>query len=214
MSRLTVHGRETSSNVQTVVWAAAELGLDFERLDVGGPFGGTDNADYLAKNPMGLVPALEDGDTTLFESCAIVRYLGASYGNEAFWPSDPAERAGLDQWAEWGKGTFARAVIYDIFWLMVRTPSAQRDPEVLAANIAAAGPLADMLDRRIGAGPYLNGDALSFADIIVGHILYRYYTLDFERAKTPNLDAYYKRLTERPAYARHVMIDYSSMQVD
>ena len=96
----------------------------------------------------------------------------------------------------------------------MRTPSAERNADVLAANVAAVGKLAIMLDRRIGDGPYLNGDDLSFADIIVGHALYRYYTLNIDRADTPNLDAYYQRLTERPAYASHVMIDYSCLQVD
>ncbi len=214
MSKLIIHGRATSSNVQTAVWAAAELDLDFERLDVGGAFGGTNTEAYRAMNPMGLVPVLQDGAVTLFESCAIVRYLGARYGEEAFWPTDPAARAALDQWAEWGKGTFARSVIYDVFWILVRTPSAERNADVLAANVAAVGKLAIMLDRRIGDGPYLNGDDLSFADIIVGHALYRYYTLNIDRADTPNLDAYYQRLTERPAYASHVMIDYSCLQVD
>ena len=214
MSKLIIHGRATSSNVQTAVWAVAELDLDFERLDVGGAFGGTNTEAYRAMNPMGLVPVLQDGAVTLFESCAIVRYLGARYGEEAFWPTDPAARAALDQWAEWGKGTFARSVIYDVFWILVRTPSAERNADVLAANVAAVGKLAIMLDRRIGDGPYLNGDDLSFADIIVGHALYRYYTLNIDRADTPNLDAYYQRLTERPAYASHVMIDYSSLQVD
>ena len=54
MSKLIIHGRATSSNVQTVTWAAAELGLEFDRLDVGGAFGGTDTAEYRALNPMGL----------------------------------------------------------------------------------------------------------------------------------------------------------------
>ena len=75
-NKIQVWGRKTSSNVQTVMWAVAELGLEHERFDVGGAFGGTDTEEYLAMNPMGLVPAFKDGDLTLFESCAIVRYLG------------------------------------------------------------------------------------------------------------------------------------------
>ncbi|NKB52766.1 MAG: glutathione S-transferase [Rhizobiaceae bacterium] len=196
------------------MWTAEELGLDCERLDVGGAFGGTDTADYLSMNPMGLVPTLQDGDTTLFESCAIVRYLGARYGDERFWPRDPAARALLDQWAEWGKGTFARAVVYDVFWTLVRIRKVDRDLDALAAGIANASKLAKMLDQRLGKGPYLAGENLTFADIILGHVLYRYYSLDFERVDTPNLDAYYDTLTNRPAYAEHVMVDYSSLKVE
>jgi len=57
-----VYGRDSSANVQAVMWCVAELGLEHERLDVGGSFGGTDTAEYRAMNPMGLVPVLKDGD--------------------------------------------------------------------------------------------------------------------------------------------------------
>ena len=214
MSGLIVHGRATSSNVQVVMWAIDELGLDCERLDVGGAFGGTDTAEYRNLNPMGLVPVLQDGSVTLFESCAIVRYLAARYGDENIWPRDPSRRAELDQWAEWAKGTFAKTIIYEIFWTLVRTPKAQRNPDQLAVSVETAASLAKMLDSRLSDGPYLGGNHLSFADLIVGHILYRYNTLDFEKADTPALDAYYQRLVARSTYADHVMIDYSSLQVE
>ncbi len=83
---LEIFGRNTSSNVQSVMWAVAELGLEHTRHDVGGAFGKTDTPEYRAMNPMGLVPAVKDGDLALFESSAIVRYLGAKYGDENFWP--------------------------------------------------------------------------------------------------------------------------------
>lgn len=214
MNQLIIHGRKTSSNVQTVMWAIGELGLEFERLDVGGAFGGTDTAEYLAMNPMGLVPTLQDGEVTLFESCAIVRYLGARYGDNAFWPTDPAERAELDQWAEWAKGTLARNITYEIFWSLIRTKKADRDMDALAAGLKTAARLTTMLDGRLDNGPYLAGENLTFADIIIAHVLFRYYTLEIERAETPNLDAYYQRLCERPAFAEHVMVDYSSLKVE
>ncbi len=213
-NEMIIHGRATSSNVQTVIWALAELGLDFKRLDIGGAFGGNDTAEYLAMNPTGLVPTLQDGGVTLFESCAITRYLAAQYGDEAFWPTDPATRAALDQWAEWAKGTFSRAIVYEVFWILVRTPKAQRNLDALAAGVANVGKMAGLLDGRLGGDDYLGGDELSFADIVAGHALYRYYTLDFDRPETPNLDAYYERLTKRPAYAEHVMVDYSSLRAE
>ena len=69
-----------------------------------------------------------------------------------------------------------------------------------------------MMDERLADGPYLGGDDVCFADIVVGTLLYRYFTLDFDRAETPNLRAYYDRLIQRPAYARHVMISYESLR--
>ena len=138
----------------------------------------------------------------------------ARYGDDHFWPADPAKRARLDQWAEWAKNTFVRAVIYDVFWILVRTPSAKRDASLLAANVANLGKLAKLADEKLRQGPFLGGEHITFADIMFGHGLYRYYTLNFDRADTPNLDAYYDRLTKRPAFSQHVMVDYSSLQVD
>ena len=63
---LRVLGRKTSINVQKVMWLTGEMGLEVERVDIGGPFGGNDTPEYLAKNPNGLVPTLEDGDFVLW----------------------------------------------------------------------------------------------------------------------------------------------------
>ena len=208
---ITVWGRATSLNVQYVMWAIAELGLAHERLDVGGPFGGNNTPDYLAMNPNGLVPVVRDKDTILWESAAVVRYLGAAYGPESFWPKDPLARAALDKWAEWIKTTFAPTLLPQVFWQLLLKPE-NRDEKVLAGGMAKLKQLAPMIDARLSQAPYLGGQDICFADVIVGAPLYRYFTLDFERAATPSLDAYYRRLTQRPAYARHVMVSYESMR--
>src|SRR5581483_11725291 len=77
-----IWGRANSINVQKVLWCADELGLAYERVDVGGAFGGNDKPEYLAKNPNGLVPVLEEADGfVLWESNTIVRYLAARHGS-------------------------------------------------------------------------------------------------------------------------------------
>jgi len=106
-----VLGRKTSSNVQIVMWCLAELGLKSEREDRGHSFGGVDTPEYLAMNPNGLVPVLIDGGAPIFESMAIIRYLADTYRKEeSFWPTDPANRAQIDKWAEWGKNTWGSAI--------------------------------------------------------------------------------------------------------
>jgi glutathione S-transferase len=212
MTMITIHGRTTSSNVQLVMWTVEELRLPHERLDVGGAFGGTKTPEYLAMNPNALVPVLQDGEMTLFESAAILRYLGARYGSEPFWPKDPGKRAALDQWAEWAKTTFTHAMIR-MFTQLVRTRETERDAAAIESAADELARLAAIADKRIGEGPFLAGRDLTFADIPFSHLLYRYFTLPFERAATPHLDAYYKRLCERPAYARHVMVSYESLRV-
>jgi glutathione S-transferase len=209
---ITVWGRATSGNVQIVMWAIGELGLQHNRLDVGGAFGGTDTPEYLSMNPNKLVPTIQDGDLTLWESAAIVRYLGAKYGDGRFWPTDPTARARIDQWAEWAKTTFSPTLLTGVFWPLIGTREENRDNKALEAAVTRIGGLAKMVEARLAQSPYLGGEHLSYGDCIFGTLLYRYFTLPFERAETPHLRAYYDRLTQRPAYARHAMVSYESLR--
>jgi glutathione S-transferase len=208
---ITVHGRNTSSNVQPVLWLLTELGLPYQRLDVGGAFGGTDTPQYRAMNPMGLIPALEDGDVTMFESQAILRYLAARNG-EAFWPADPIARAPIDQWMEWSKTTVAPTVVYKIFWQLIRTPVAVRDHAALEEAVASARTIMAVAETQLTQYDWIAGAQMSLADISFGTQLYRYFTLPFERDDLPKLAAYYERLTQRPAYAEQVMVSYEPLR--
>ena len=208
-----VHGRATSSNVQCVMWAIGELGLEHDRRDVGGQYGGTDTPEFRAMNPNGRVPTIQDGDLTMFESPAILRYLARAHGSDPFWPADPRRGAELDMWAEWMKTSFCQGFAFDIFWPLIRTRAGDRDPRQVARGESELARLAPMIDRRIGKGPWLGGEDFTFGDIMVGHILHRYFDVDFARVPTPNLEAYYTRCTERPAYREHVMVSYDSLRV-
>ncbi len=209
---IVVHGRNTSVNVQMVMWAIAELNLSHKRLDVGGPHGGTDAPEFRAKNPHGLVPAIEDGETVVWESAAIVRYLAARYGTETFWPQNPSKRAALDMWAEWCRSTLYPAFIVNVFLPLVRTPAHERDAAAMARAFDVLKLLVTRLDARIGKGPYLAGESFSFGDIFAGQQLYRYFTLGFPRAETPALEAYFQRLTQRPAFAEHMNMSFDSLR--
>ena len=196
------------------MWAAAEVDLEVERIDVGGNFGGTDTVEFRTMNPNGLIPVLQDGDLVMFESAAILRYLGAQYGSGSFWPENPKSRAHLDSWAEWTKTTLCPVLIYQVFWTLVRIPKADRDPVLLASQIKELGRLMTLAADELGENAYLGGQELSFADVMFGHTLYRYFTLEIERPDLPNLLAYYERLQSRPAYREHVMVDYSALRVE
>ena len=95
---LKILGRRTSGNAMKPLWLVDELGIAYEQFDIGGPFGGNDEAQYRAKNPMGLVPTLIDENFVLWESNAIVRYLAAKYALGTLCPSDLGERALAEQW--------------------------------------------------------------------------------------------------------------------
>ena len=93
---LTIYGRATSSNVQAVMWGAAELGLSPERLDYGHVHGGTDTPEFRAMSPHGLVPVLKDSDLVVWEtarSCAISRPPTATAGRSGPPTPLPARRS-------------------------------------------------------------------------------------------------------------------------
>src|SRR5712675_583425 len=90
LKMLKVWGRRSSFNVQKVMWLIGELGLEHQHIDAGGRSGGLDISAFLAMNPHGRVPVIQDGDATVWESHAILRYLAARHGAGHFWSGDPA----------------------------------------------------------------------------------------------------------------------------
>jgi glutathione S-transferase len=199
---LRILGRLSSINVQKVVWCCDELGLRYERIDVGGKFGGNDTPEYLAKNPTGLVPVIEEDGFVLPESNAIVRYLAAREAAGTLWPQDLRERAQADRWMEWQATTFTPAQ-RDAFWQLVRTAPEKRDRAVTEASIAKTEKCMATLDAQLASRPYLAGDRFTVADIVVGCGVHRWLNMAVDRAPRPNVERYYARLKSRPG-ARQV----------
>jgi len=129
---LTLWGRANSSNVKKVLWMLDELELDYNNIPVGGSYGGLEEESYLAINPNGLIPTLQDGDLVLWESNTIVRYLAARYGQSVerrhLWIEDAAKRASAEKWMD-----FATAKLlppfHDLLFHSVRLPEDKRDGE-------------------------------------------------------------------------------------
>ncbi|HUA76859.1 MAG TPA: glutathione S-transferase, partial [Acetobacteraceae bacterium] len=141
-----VWGRATSSNVMKVLWALGELGLPYERIDVGGSFGRTDTPEYRAMNPNGLVPTLEEDGYVLWESNAICRYLCAAHApGSPLWPTEPRMRGIVDHWMDWQQTTLNRPISI-IFWGLVRTPPEKRDRAAIEAAIKDCARVWGILD--------------------------------------------------------------------
>lgn len=211
---LTIWGRKTSSNVQALMWCVGELGLDHVRHDVGHIHGGNDTAEFLAMNPNGLVPVLRDGDgVPIWETGAILRYLAARYGNDAFWPTDPAARAQIDKWAEWAKINATLNFTGPIFWRVVRTAPSQQDAAAIKAAVIRFDSMLAIADAQLERGHYLAGSDVTLADIQFGHILYRYYDIAIDRPQRRHVERYYHALTQRPAYREHVMVSYEPLRM-
>lgn len=198
---LRIWGRVSSVNVQKVVWCADELGLAYERMDVGGAFGGNDTPAYRAMNPNGLVPVIEDDGFVLHESNAIVRYLCARHGAHALWPEDVRERADVDRWMEWQSTEFTPAM-RDAFWQLVRTPEAQRDARALAASLAKSEKYAAILDAHLATREWMALGRFTAADLVNGCAAHRWLHLPAARTPRPHLERWYARLRSRPASAQ------------
>ncbi|HEX7872521.1 MAG TPA: glutathione S-transferase family protein [Sphingobium sp.] len=199
---LTIWGRLNSHNVKKVAWFADELGIEHVRHDVGGQFGM--DAAYLARNPNALIPTIDDGDFTLWESNAILRYLAQRHGGERWWPSDAVVRASGDKWMDW---QFSLADAQrDLFVGLVRTAPEKRNPDAIARSAAAAGKAMRVVDDHLSRQPWLSGEDFGIGDIPVGVYAHTFFTLDIERPELPHLRGWYDRLTGRTGYAKSVMI--------
>jgi glutathione S-transferase len=199
-----IWGRNTSSNVQKVMWAIGEMKLPNQRIDVGGAFGKNNEAPYLAMNPNGLVPTLEEEDGfTLWESNSIVRYLAAKNADRTLEPADLKTRARAQKWMDWQLSVMGPAIT-PVFWGLIRTPPEKRDANAIAAGKAKTVAAAKMLDEQLGKTAYLAGDAFSYGDIPVGIMVYRYVQLIPERPSMPNLDRWYAAISSRQAFREQV----------
>ncbi len=195
------------------MWCVGELGLTFQRHDLGHRFGGLNTPEFHSLNPNQTIPVLQDGDAPpIWETGAILRYLAARYGDDTFWSTDPVQRANGDKWAEWAKLNVATAFTVPIFWQVVRTKPADRDNATIQAAVAALEEKLEIADEQLSSNLFLTGQDFTLADIQLGHILYRYYDIDISRAYLPNLRRYYEALTERAAYREHVMISYEELR--
>ena len=203
-----VWGRATSSNVMKVLWGLEELGLPFERIDVGGAFGKTDTADYRAMNPTGLVPTLQEDDFTLWESNVILRYLHAAYAPaSSLFPAEVHARANVDRWMDAQQTVFNRPM-GQVFWGLVRTPADKRDMTAIAAAIQETAKAWSMIEAELREHPFIAGENFTLCDIPWGVHAHRWFGMDYlglRRPELPSVRAWYDRLCERPAYQQHVV---------
>ena len=202
---LKIWGRTNSVNVKKVLWCAEELGVAFERIDAGGAYGVVNDAAYRQMNPNGLVPCIQDDDLVLWESNAIVRYLCAKHGPGVLYADDPAQRAAADKWMDWTSSSLV-VPFRAVFWNLVRTPAEQKDEAAIAKGLEECSALLPRVDRALADQPYLSGDQFGMGDIPLGCFAYGWFEMPIERPALPNLEAWYRRLTERPAFREHVMI--------
>ena len=197
-----VLGRKTSNNVQKVLWCLVELQRPFQQEDYGGPFGKTRTPEYLRLNPHGTVPTLIDGEVAVWESNTILRYIANKAGKTSLYPQNAVERSVVERWMDWQIGSLSPA-FRPLFIALVRDQKTIAEGQPL---IAACAPLFKLLDVQLADRKFISGDQLTLADIAIGPMVYRWYTLGLAQDDTVNLRAWFERLCERPAFRDQVMI--------
>ena len=200
-----IWGRNTSSNVQKAMWAVGELKLEHQRIDIGGVFGKNKEPAYLAMNPNGLVPTLEEEDGfLLWESNSVARYLAGKHDKSGVLePKDPKQRALASQWMDWQLSVVAPA-IHAAFWGLIRTPAEKRDLAAIKTSQEKTTVAMQIVDAQLAKTTYVAGPAFSYGDIPVGVMCYRYRQLVPGRPATPNLDRWYDAIAKRKAFQDHV----------
>ena len=202
---LKIWGRTTSSNVQKAMWAVGELKLPHERIDIGGPFGKNKEPAYLAMNPNGLVPTLEEDDGfLLWESNSVVRYLAAKYDKDNLLePKDLRERALASKWMDW-QLSVAGPAIFQLFWGMVRTAPDKRDMAAIRESTEKTANAMKILDAQLGKTKFVAGERFTYGDIPAGIIAYRYKKLAENQPELPHLTRWFDAISSREAFKSHV----------
>jgi glutathione S-transferase len=205
---LKIWGRVNSVNVKKALWTVEELGLKYERIDAGLQFGVNKTPEYLAMNPTGLVPTMNDDGFVLWESHTIVRYLAARHAGGSLCPGDLKARADAERWMDWAF-TFQRAM-RDVFWGLIRTPADKRDSKAIeAARVISNQLMTDVLEKSLQGKAYVAGERFTMGDIPVGCEVQRWMRVPIERPRLPNVEAWFERLRARPAFLKMVDIPLS-----
>lgn len=200
-----VWGRDNSVNVKKVLWCLDELELAFEHIRAGGAHGIVDSPEYLAMNPTGLVPSIDDKGFTLWESNTIVRYLCTQYGRAPLHATGVRELAVASQWMDWASWSVG-GPYRELMFNLIRAPEDQRDRQAAARAAQAWEHSMAMADQVLSTRPYLAGDSFSMADIPLGCLVYGWLNFPVERTERPHVRAWYERLCSRPAYRKRVML--------
>lgn len=200
---LQILGRSNSINVRKVLWLCAELGLPYEQELWGSGFKSTQTPEFLALNPNALVPVIRDGAVVLWESNTICRYLAGREGRADLLPSEPLARACVEQWMDWMATELNTSWRY-AFLALVRKAPGYTDHREIESSVAAWNRHMAMLEAQLQrTGAHAVGAAFTLADIVLGLATHRWYSTPMARPNLPAVQAYYERLSERPAFMQH-----------
>ncbi len=195
MSRLRIYGIARTRAFRAL-WVAKELGLDYEHIKIEIGDAGARQPEFLAINPNGRLPAIDDDGFVLVESLAITLYLAKKHSSGKLYPGTLEGEAKAWQWSLWAVTEVDRGVN---IWSLhaVRLPPEEQDLAKRAEALAVLAAPFKVLDGAVTDRPYLLGDEFTVADLNVSAVISR--AVDMDLAAWPNLKAWLLRCLERPA---------------
>lgn len=197
MSKLTIHGA-FNTRTSRVIWMALELGLDFEHKPIHYSDGGTRTPEFLAINPNGTLPAIQDGELCLWESLAINLYLANKHGGDLA-PRDETEMGLATQWSFWA-ATEVETPALEALKHSLLLPEDEHDQAALAAAEAQlAKPLA-VLDGALADRDYLFGGRFTVADLNLAAVLSWVKWAKLDLTAWPHLTGWLARCLDRPTF--------------
>lgn len=211
-----IWGRPTSICTQRVLWACVEAGVGFELTLASGtmgseghvstgaePYGSVGEPWYRAMNPNGTVPVIDDGGFVLWESNAIVTYLGTRYGSGTLLDGKAETLARALQWMSW-TNEHLEPPLHTLVMELRRLREDLRTPGAVGEAGRRIAPALGVLDAHLARNAYITGERFSMGDIVAGAAARRWQIFARPGPSTPHLDAWLARLGEREGFRRHI----------
>lgn len=198
-------GRASSINVRKVLWTCAEIGIAYA-FDGDWEDGArvARRPELLASNPNDQFPVLIDDDGSLWESNTICRYLAARHGRADLLPTEPRERARVEQWMDWQATDLNSAWRYAFMALVRKAPRYDR-PSDIEASVGAWNDAMRVLERQLVAtGAYVTGPVFTLADVVLGVSINRWLLTPMPKPELPAVAGYFDSFGDRSGFVSHV----------
>ncbi len=198
----TIYGVSRSRAIRSL-WAIEETGIEYTHVPTHF-FKESKTDEYLVVNPNGRIPALVDGDITLFESMAINLYLTKKYAPELY-PDSAELEAQVNQWTVWGISEIEFLQMQVIIQMMLHRDN-MNQRAIDEANEALPRPL-QVLDAHLDGREYLVTDSFTVADLNVSSVMLLLDMIKLDLSPYPNVQSWLARCYAREALKRAQSLD-------
>ncbi len=200
---ITLYGSPRTS-AGRCVWALEEAGIAYNLKEIDMRAKEHKSPEYLKINPNGKVPALTDGDLTLFESMAINFYIAEAYKSELLGKDIPA-KALVRQWSFWAVSELQSPLI-EIFIQKVFIPEEKRDHKIIETSLNKLPNLFNILNSALNEKKYLVENQFSLADLNTASVASISMAIGFDIKPYSNIMSWMKVISDRPAYQKYMAL--------